>query len=141
MPKGSKTCSSCGTITGPRSFTCPKCKTPFKMATRSALAAKAGKKKVKKTRRGKKSPSASSDVDVPTNYVPSKLTTIAIPAGECPVKLKGLTEEDVIQWAKAVRASCRPGARYAGTALEYWLRQLIDDEDVFDELIWALYVD
>lgn len=29
MPKGSKTCKSCGTITGPRAFQCPNCQTPF----------------------------------------------------------------------------------------------------------------
>lgn len=29
MPKGSKTCSNCGEITGPRSYECPKCKNPF----------------------------------------------------------------------------------------------------------------
>lgn len=29
MPKGSKTCSHCGRITGPRAFVCPTCAKPF----------------------------------------------------------------------------------------------------------------
>lgn len=29
MPRGCKSCSSCGHCTGPRAYTCPKCHTPF----------------------------------------------------------------------------------------------------------------
>ena len=29
MPKGQKTCSNCGTLTGPRAYMCKNCKTPF----------------------------------------------------------------------------------------------------------------
>lgn len=29
MPKGCKTCSSCGFCTGPRAYVCPKCHSPF----------------------------------------------------------------------------------------------------------------
>ena len=29
MPKGCKSCSSCGFCTGPRAYICPKCNTPF----------------------------------------------------------------------------------------------------------------
>lgn len=29
MPKGCKTCSSCGYCTGPRAYACPKCHAPF----------------------------------------------------------------------------------------------------------------
>ena len=29
MPKGCKSCSSCGFCTGPRAYVCPKCNTPF----------------------------------------------------------------------------------------------------------------
>ena len=29
MPKGQKTCSNCGTLTGPRAYMCKNCNTPF----------------------------------------------------------------------------------------------------------------
>jgi len=35
MPKGKKTCSSCGTETGPRAYMCPNCQTPFMFAAKS----------------------------------------------------------------------------------------------------------
>lgn len=35
MPKGKKTCDKCGTLTGPRSYMCPNCNTPFSFAPKS----------------------------------------------------------------------------------------------------------
>jgi hypothetical protein len=35
MPKGKKTCENCGTMTGPRSYMCPDCNTPFTFAVQS----------------------------------------------------------------------------------------------------------
>ena len=35
MPKGSKTCSKCGYVTGPRAYICPKCNTPFDFALKT----------------------------------------------------------------------------------------------------------
>lgn len=35
MPKGSKTCSKCGFVTGPRAYICPKCNTPFDFALKT----------------------------------------------------------------------------------------------------------
>ena len=35
MPKGSKTCSKCGFVTGPRAYICPKCNTPFDFAIKT----------------------------------------------------------------------------------------------------------
>lgn len=35
MPKGKKTCSNCGTETGPRAYICGTCKTPFDFAMKT----------------------------------------------------------------------------------------------------------
>lgn len=35
MPKGCKSCSSCGFCTGPRAYVCPKCNTPFVFSVKS----------------------------------------------------------------------------------------------------------
>jgi hypothetical protein len=35
MPKGSKTCSKCGYVTGPRAYICPECNTPFDFALKT----------------------------------------------------------------------------------------------------------
>ena len=35
MPKGCKTCSSCGYCTGPRAYACPQCHSPFAFKVQS----------------------------------------------------------------------------------------------------------
>jgi hypothetical protein len=35
MPRGCKSCSSCGYCTGPRAYVCPKCQTPFAFKAQS----------------------------------------------------------------------------------------------------------
>jgi hypothetical protein len=35
MPKGCKTCSSCGYCTGPRAYVCPQCHSPFAFKAQS----------------------------------------------------------------------------------------------------------
>lgn len=35
MPRGQKTCEKCGTVTGPRSYACKNCNTPFSFKAKS----------------------------------------------------------------------------------------------------------
>lgn len=56
-----------------------------------------------------------------------KLYIISTPRGPCPIKLDGLTQEDIEKWADAViEHGLQNDITYLPRALRYWLRDFVD---------------
>ena len=51
---------------------------------------------------------------------------ISTPAGKCPVELEGTSDQEIIGWAKAVKASARGNDEYTVNAIQYWVRDFYD---------------
>lgn len=129
MPKGTKVCKSCNHITGPRSFSCPKCGASFDMKLSAKKKVVRSKKKVKN--KEKASPKVG---ESPSKVSTKKKQYICIPAGECPVKLTDLTPEGVIAWRdKIIKKS--PDIIYQPSAFKYWLRDFVP---IFSDLWFDL---
>lgn len=132
MPKGSKTCSSCGTSNGPRSFVCKSCGASFSF---KSVANPTPIRSFKPSSQATVTPNSNAGV-VSFNSRGHRRRTILIPRGECPVKLTDLTPEGVIIWSEKIR-SLDENVVYTYTALEYWMRDFVDprtNPELFEEL-------
>ena len=66
---------------------------------------------------------------------------VCTPSGSCPVKLKELTPEAIIEWAALVRShGATNGLYYTDSAVVYFLREFVEINDCrWDELSPACY--
>lgn len=133
MPKGSKICSSCNSLNGPRAFNCKSCGNSFtfKQNTDST-------KKTPLVKETLQSIIKSKEV-VGQNYDPIK-HLVYVPSGTCPVTLQDMTPEGAVEWARKIR-NMNPNINYSTNALRYWMRGYVDpitQEDLYDELSAAI---
>lgn len=115
MPKGQKQCK-CGATMGPRTKVCPKCEAvliqPNQIVDEDGNAII-----VPKTRTIFSYPEGYNIPDTP-------MIRISVPAGECPVKLTDLDEENIIEWAIKIREKQIPiGHFMTNNAIMVWARQ------------------
>jgi len=47
---------------------------------------------------------------------------ISTPAGRCPIDLEGTSDQEIFDWAKAVKASAKGNDEYTVNAIQYWVR-------------------
>ena len=53
---------------------------------------------------------------------------ISTPSGKCPVDLEGTSDQEIFDWAKAVKESAKGNDQYTVNAIQYWVRDFYSPE-------------
>ncbi len=129
MPKGQKTCSKCGTNTGPRAFNCPKCGESFNIQ-RKQSAPEIRPEQQHSSKGGITSPGGQDNT--PSTLRRPGVTYIIAPGKNpnspgdfCPVKLKSRGEGDIKDWLENLVdysfEDCGRINKYSKAAIRYFV--------------------
>lgn len=146
MAKGSKTCTNCkAEVAGPRTKVCPSCGTEFAFANQVRIIGENGEPVLIDS-----SEATRMVFSYPDGYQypeTTELLHVSIPAGPCPIPLRGTedgsfpSDDKVIDWAGDVRQEMiNKGMYLRNKALIYWARTELNKRNQFaplgDEMVY-----